>query len=68
MQGRSPCVDACVDCHLMNVGGFATPERNRVLDINDFEETLPAPFEWDVKPVAPEEEGSERGRAARSQA
>jgi uncharacterized protein (DUF2252 family) len=42
-------VQACGDCHLMNFGGFATPERNLVFDINDFDETLPAPWEWDVK-------------------
>jgi uncharacterized protein (DUF2252 family) len=40
---------ACGDCHLLNFGGFATPERNILLDINDFDETLPAPWEWDVK-------------------
>jgi uncharacterized protein (DUF2252 family) len=45
-------VHACGDCHLMNFGGFATPERNLVFDINDFDETLPAPFEWDVKRLA----------------
>ena len=42
-------VQACGDCHLMNFGGFATPERNIIFDINDFDETLPAPWEWDVK-------------------
>ena len=42
-------VQACGDCHLMNFGGFATPERNIAFDINDFDETLPAPWEWDVK-------------------
>ena len=42
-------VQACGDCHLLNFGGFATPERNIVFDINDFDETLPAPWEWDVK-------------------
>ncbi len=42
-------VQACGDCHLMNFGGFATPERNVLFDINDFDETLPAPWEWDVK-------------------
>ena len=41
-------VQACGDCHLLNFGGFATPERNILLDINDFDETLPAPWEWDV--------------------
>src|SRR5262245_51036202 len=42
-------VQACGDCHLMNFGGFATPERNLVFDVNDFDETFPAPWEWDVK-------------------
>jgi len=42
-------VQACGDCHLLNFGGFATAERNIVFDINDFDETLPAPWEWDVK-------------------
>ena len=42
-------VQACGDCHLLNSGGFATPERNILFDINDFDETLPAPWEWDVK-------------------
>ena len=42
-------VQACGDCHLMNFGGFATPERTLVFDINDFDETLRAPFEWDLK-------------------
>ncbi len=45
-------VQACGDCHLMNFGGFATPERNIVFDINDFDESLPAPFEWDLKRLA----------------
>jgi len=42
-------VQACGDCHLMNFGGFATPERKIIFDINDFDETAPAPWEWDVK-------------------
>src|SRR5208282_1014515 len=42
-------VQTCGDCHLLNFGGFATPERNIIFDINDFDETLPAPWEWDVK-------------------
>ncbi|NJL88527.1 MAG: DUF2252 domain-containing protein [Coleofasciculaceae cyanobacterium SM2_1_6] len=37
------------DCHLLNFGAFATPERNLIFDLNDFDETLPAPWEWDVK-------------------
>jgi uncharacterized protein (DUF2252 family) len=45
-------VQACGDCHLMNFGGFATPERNVIFDINDFDETLPASFEWDMKRLA----------------
>src|SRR5215510_3863899 len=45
-------VQACGDCHLMNFGAFATPERRIVFDINDFDETLPAPWEWDVKRLA----------------
>jgi len=45
-------VQACGDCHLMNFGGFATPERKLAFDINDFDETLAAPFEWDVKRLA----------------
>ena len=45
-------VQACGDCHLLNFGGFATPERNVAFDINDFDETLPAPWEWDVKRLA----------------
>src|SRR5208283_1929124 len=40
------------DCHVANFGGFGTPERQLVFDINDFDETLPAPWEWDVKRLA----------------
>lgn len=42
-------VQCCGDCHLMNFGGFATPERTQVFDINDFDETHEGPFEWDLK-------------------
>src|SRR5579863_489787 len=45
-------VQACGDAHLLNFGAFATPERNVVFDINDLDETLPAPWEWDVKRLA----------------
>ena len=45
-------VQACGDAHLMNFGGFATPERRLIFDINDLDETLPAPWEWDVKRLA----------------
>ena len=39
----------CGDAHLSNFGAFASPERRLVFDLNDFDETLPGPFEWDVK-------------------
>ncbi len=42
----------CGDAHLMNFGVFASPERRLVFDINDFDETLPGPWEWDVKRLA----------------
>ena len=42
-------VQACGDAHLSNFGGFATPERGLIFDVNDLDETLPAPWEWDVK-------------------
>ena len=45
-------VQTCGDCHLMNFGGFGTPERDIIFDINDFDETLPAPWEWDLKRLA----------------
>ena len=42
-------VQACGDCHLANFGGFASPERQLMFDINDFDETFPGPWEWDIK-------------------
>ena len=45
-------VQLCGDAHLVNFGGFASPERSLVFDLNDFDETLPGPFEWDVKRLA----------------
>ncbi|MRR23078.1 DUF2252 domain-containing protein [bacterium] len=45
-------VQACGDAHLCNFGGFATPERNVIFSINDLDETLPAPWEWDLKRLA----------------
>ena len=45
-------VQACGDAHLLNFGLFAAPDRRLVFDVNDFDETLPAPFEWDVKRLA----------------
>jgi uncharacterized protein (DUF2252 family) len=45
-------MQACGDAHLANFGTYATPEGTPVFDINDFDETLPAPFEWDIKRLA----------------
>jgi uncharacterized protein (DUF2252 family) len=45
-------VQLCGDAHLSNFGAFASPERDLVFDINDFDETLPGPWEWDVKRLA----------------
>src|SRR6516162_4712255 len=45
-------VQSCGDCHLANFGVFASPERTLIFDINDFDETMSAPFEWDVKRLA----------------
>ncbi len=45
-------VQLCGDAHLSNFGGFASPEREMLFDINDFDETLPGPWEWDLKRLA----------------
>ena len=45
-------VQSCGDAHLANFGAYASPEGTPVFDVNDFDETLPAPFEWDVKRLA----------------
>ncbi|MBN8868123.1 MAG: DUF2252 domain-containing protein [Solirubrobacterales bacterium] len=45
-------VQACGDAHISNFGGYAAPDRKLVFDLNDFDETLPAPWEWDVKRMA----------------
>jgi uncharacterized protein (DUF2252 family) len=45
-------VQACGDCHLLNFGAFATPERHIIFDISDYDETLPGPWEWDIKRLA----------------
>jgi hypothetical protein len=45
-------VQACGDAHLSNFGVFGSPERNMVFDVNDFDETLPGPWEWDLKRLA----------------
>ncbi len=56
-------VQLCGDAHLSNFGGFASAERRMVFDINDFDETLPGPWEWDVKRLAASFEiaGRDRG-------
>src|SRR5438270_778093 len=45
-------VQVCGDAHLSNFGVYATPERDQVFDVNDFDETLPGPWEWDIKRLA----------------
>src|SRR4051812_44028970 len=45
-------VQCCGDAHLANFGGFESPERTMLFDVNDFDETLPGPWEWDVKRLA----------------
>src|SRR5947209_14068016 len=55
-------VQACGDAHLSNFGFFASPERRLVFDINDFDETLPGPWEWDVKRLATSIEVAGRDR------
>jgi uncharacterized protein (DUF2252 family) len=45
-------VQACGDAHLLNFGAYATPERHVIFDLNDLDETLPAPWEWDLKRLA----------------
>ncbi len=60
-------VQLCGDAHLSNFGAFASPERDLVFDINDFDETAPGPFEWDVKRLAASIEiaGRDRGFSER---
>jgi uncharacterized protein (DUF2252 family) len=53
------------DAHLLNFGGFASPERDLVFDLNDFDETFPGPFEWDVKRLAASFEIAARDRGFR---
>jgi uncharacterized protein (DUF2252 family) len=54
-------VQLCGDAHLLNFGGYASSERSLVFDLNDFDETLPGPFEWDVKRLATSVEIAGRG-------
>ncbi|MGT2490449.1 DUF2252 family protein [Cupriavidus basilensis] len=42
-------IQICGDCHLANFGGFASPERSLLFDLNDFDETSLGPWEWDLK-------------------
>ncbi|MET3134375.1 uncharacterized protein (DUF2252 family) [Oxalobacteraceae bacterium GrIS 1.11] len=55
-------VQASGDCHLMNFGQFGTPERNLIFDLNDFDETLAGPWEWDIKRLAASVMVAARGR------
>ncbi len=55
-------VQLCGDAHLVNFGGFASPERDMVFDVNDFDETIPGPFEWDLKRLAASFEVAARSR------
>ena len=55
-------VQLCGDAHLSNFGGFAAPDRTLVFDVNDFDETLPGPFEWDVKRLVASLAVAGRGR------
>ena len=59
-------VQLCGDAHLSNFGLFGTPERQLIFDVNDFDETLPGPWEWDVKRLAAsfEVHGRDRGFGA----
>ncbi|MEV7672120.1 MULTISPECIES: DUF2252 domain-containing protein [unclassified Streptomyces] len=50
--GTGLTVQLCGDAHLLNFGVYASPERTLLFDVNDFDETLPGPFEWDVKRLA----------------
>jgi uncharacterized protein (DUF2252 family) len=61
------CAQLCGDAHLSNFGGFAAPDRRLVFGLNDFDETLPGPFEWDVKRLVASfaVAGRERGFSAK---
>ena len=52
----------CGDAHLMNFGTFAAPDRTLLFDVNDFDETIPGPFEWDIKRLAASLEIAARSR------
>ena len=61
-------VQACGDAHISNFGGFASPDRKIVFGLNDFDETLPAPWEWDIKRMAASAEIAAREVGAGSKA
>jgi uncharacterized protein (DUF2252 family) len=62
-QGRSDLdVQLCGDAHLSNFGGFASPARRMIFDVNDFDETIPGPFEWDLKRLTASLEVAARSR------
>ena len=63
MENTGLRVQACGDAHLSNFGGFASPDRALLFDINDFDETNPGPFEWDVKRLAASFEIAARSRS-----
>jgi hypothetical protein len=56
-------VQLCGDAHLMNFGAFAAPSRDLIFDVNDFDETIPGPFEWDIKRLAASLEIAARSRS-----
>jgi uncharacterized protein (DUF2252 family) len=58
-------VQACGDAHLANFGIFASSERRLVFEVNDFDETLPAPWEWDIKRLAVSAKVAARGDGLR---
>jgi uncharacterized protein (DUF2252 family) len=60
-------VQVCGDAHLSNFGVFASPERQLMFDINDFDETLPGPWEWDVKRLGASFEIAGRDRGLRAE-
>ena len=67
-QHTNILVQACGDCHLMNFGAYFTPEGRPVFDVNDFDETALAPFEWDIKRLAASlsQAGHEEGMSNRA--
>ena len=64
-RDRASTAQLCGDAHLVNFGVFASPERDLVFDVNDFDETLPGPLEWDVKRLAASLEIAARERRLR---